>query len=166
MSNSLQPREPQHVTPLFPLPTPRVCPNPCPLSWWCHPTIWSSVVSFPSCPQSFPASGSFQTSQLFASGGKVLEFQFQHQSFQWTPGLISFTFLKSGILNSLLSKLCISMALWSVIRGLLWSFGGVFILWFFIFLEGFCCCLHIWSSNHLSWSLSTYFGKEIPSISH
>ena len=46
-----------------------VHPNPCPLSRWCHPTISSSVVPFSSCPQSFPASGSFPMSQLFASGG-------------------------------------------------------------------------------------------------
>ena len=59
-----------------------VHPNPCPLSWWCHPTISSSVIPFSSCPQSFPASGSFQMSQFFAS---VLEFQLQHQSFQWIP---------------------------------------------------------------------------------
>ena len=45
-------------------------PKPCPLSWWCHPTISSSVVPFSSCPQCFPASGSFQISQLFASGGQ------------------------------------------------------------------------------------------------
>ena len=52
-----------------PSPTPRVYPNSCPLSWCCHPTISSSVVPFSSCPQDFPASGSFQMSQLFASGG-------------------------------------------------------------------------------------------------
>ena len=50
---------------------------------WCHPTISSSVFPFSSCLQSFPASGSFQMSQFFASGGKVLEFQLQHHSFQW-----------------------------------------------------------------------------------
>ena len=49
---------------------PRVYPNWCPSSWWCHPTVSSSAVPFSSCPQSFPASGSFQTSQLFASGGQ------------------------------------------------------------------------------------------------
>ena len=48
-------------------------PNPCPLSQWCHPTILSSVIPFYSCPQSFPASGSFQMSQLFASGGQSTE---------------------------------------------------------------------------------------------
>ena len=47
-------------------------PNLCPSSWWCHPIISSSGVPFFSCPQSFPASGSFQTSQLFASGGKSI----------------------------------------------------------------------------------------------
>ena len=44
----------------------------CPLSWWCHPTISSSVVPFSSCPQSFPASGSFSMSQLFTSGGQSI----------------------------------------------------------------------------------------------
>ena len=56
--------------PPCPSPTPRVYPNSCPLSRWCHPTLSSSVVPFSSCPQSFPASGSFQMSQLFASGGQ------------------------------------------------------------------------------------------------
>ena len=53
-------------------PTPRVHPNPRPLSRWCHPTISSSVVPFSSCPQSFPESGSFQISQLFTSGGQSI----------------------------------------------------------------------------------------------
>ena len=61
----------QHARPPCPLPTPRVHPNPCPLSRWRHPTISSSVVPF-SCPQSFPASGSFQMNQLFASGGQSI----------------------------------------------------------------------------------------------
>ena len=54
-------------------PTPRAYSNSCPLSRWCHPTISSSVVPFYSCPQSFPASGSFQMSQLFTSGGQSIE---------------------------------------------------------------------------------------------
>ena len=70
ISNSLRPHEPQHTRPPCPSPTPRVYPNPCPLSRWCHPTISSSIVPFSSCPQSFPASGSFQMSQLFAWGGQ------------------------------------------------------------------------------------------------
>ena len=71
VSNSLQPHEPQHTRPPCPSPTSGVHPNPCPSSQWCHPTISSSVVPFSSCPQSFPASGSFQMSQLFASGGQI-----------------------------------------------------------------------------------------------
>ena len=72
VSNSLWSHELQHTRPPCPSPTPRVYPNSCPLSWWCHPTISSSVVPFFSCPQSFPASGSFQMSQLFASGGQSI----------------------------------------------------------------------------------------------
>ena len=71
MSDSLRPHEPQHSRPSCPPQTPRVHPNPCPLSWWCHPTISSSVVLF-SCPQSFPASGSIQLRQLFASCGQSI----------------------------------------------------------------------------------------------
>ena len=70
VSDSLWPHEPQHARPPCPSPTPGVHPNPCPLCWWCHLAISSSVVPFSSCPQSFPASGSFQMSQLSASGGQ------------------------------------------------------------------------------------------------
>ena len=62
--------------------TPRACSNSCPSRQWCYPTISSSVVPF-SCLQSFPASGSFPMSQVFASGGQISEFRLQHQSFQW-----------------------------------------------------------------------------------
>ena len=62
VSDSLWPHELQHTRPPCPSPTPGVHPNPCPWSRWCHPTISSSVISFSSCPQSFPASGSFQMS--------------------------------------------------------------------------------------------------------
>ena len=72
MSDSLRPHELQHARPACSSPTPGVHPNPCLLSWWCHPTISSSVVSFSSCPQSFPASGSFLMSQLFALGGQSI----------------------------------------------------------------------------------------------
>ena len=85
VSNSLRPHEPQHTGPPCPPPTPGVHPNPCPSSQWCHLTISSSVVPFSSCPQSFPASRSFPMNQLFTSGGQILEFQLQHQFFQWTP---------------------------------------------------------------------------------
>ena len=72
VSNSLQPHGLQHARPSCPSPTPGVYPNSCPLSRWCHPTISSSVIPFFSCPQSFPGSGSFQMSQLFASGGQSI----------------------------------------------------------------------------------------------
>ena len=72
MSDSLRSHEPQHTRPPCPSPTLRVYPNSCPLSWWCHPTISSSVIPFSSRPQSFPASGSFKKSQLFASGGQSI----------------------------------------------------------------------------------------------
>ena len=72
LSNSLWPHELQHARPPCATPTSRAYPNSCPLSRWCHPTISSSVVPFSSCAQSFPASGSFQMSQLFASGGQSI----------------------------------------------------------------------------------------------
>ena len=72
MSDSLRPHEWQYARPPCPSPTLGVHPNPCPLSWWCHPTISSFVVPFSSCPRSFPTSGSFQMSQLFASGGQSI----------------------------------------------------------------------------------------------
>ena len=72
VSDSLQPRAPQHARPPCPSPTPGVYSNSCPLSWWCHPIISSTVVPFSSCPQSFPASGSFQMSHFFASGGQSI----------------------------------------------------------------------------------------------
>ena len=71
VSYSLQPHGLQHARPPCPSPTPRVYSNSCPLSQWCHPTISSSVVPF-SHLQSFPASGSFQMSQLFTSSGQSI----------------------------------------------------------------------------------------------
>ena len=62
----------RHSRPPCPLPTPGVHPNPCPSSWWCHPTISSSVIPFSSCPQSLPASGSFPMNQLFSWGGQSI----------------------------------------------------------------------------------------------
>ena len=72
MSDSLWPHELQHARPPCPSPPPRVHPNPCPLSWWCHPAISSSVIPFSSCPQSLPASEAFPMSQLFAWGGQSI----------------------------------------------------------------------------------------------
>ena len=72
VSDSLWPHGLQHARPPCPSPTPGVYSNSCPLSRWCHPTISSSVVLFSSCLQSFPASRSFQMSQLFTSGGQSI----------------------------------------------------------------------------------------------
>ena len=73
MSDSLQSHELQHARPPCPSPSPWVCSNSCPLSWWFHPTISSSVASFSSCPQPSPASGSFPMSQLFTTGSQSIE---------------------------------------------------------------------------------------------
>ena len=72
VSNSLRPHEPQHARLPYPSPTTRVHPYPSPSSQWCYLTISSSVVPFSSCSQSFPASGSFQMTQLFPSGGQSI----------------------------------------------------------------------------------------------
>ena len=72
MSDSLQSHGLKHTRLLYPSPIPETCSNSCSSSQWCHPTISSSVVPFSSCLQSFPASGSFQMSQLFASGGQSI----------------------------------------------------------------------------------------------
>ena len=72
VSDSSQAHGLQHARLSCPSPSPRACSNSCALSRWCHPPISSSVVPFSSCLQSFPASGSFQTSQLFASGGQSI----------------------------------------------------------------------------------------------
>ena len=97
VSNSLWHHELQHARPPCPLPTSTVYSNSCPLSWWCHPNISSSVVPFSSCPQTLPASESFPISQLFAWGGQstgvsalasFLPKKSQGWSLEWT-GLIS-----------------------------------------------------------------------------
>ena len=72
MSDSLWPHGLQHTRPPCSSPTPGVYSNSCPLNLWCHPTISSSVVPFSSCLQSFPASGSFQMSQLFTSDSQSI----------------------------------------------------------------------------------------------
>ena len=91
LSDSLRPHEPQHTRPPCPSPTPGVYSNSCPLSRWCHPIISSSVIPFSSCPQSFPASGSFQMSQLFAWGGqRIGVFSFNISPTNEHRGLICF----------------------------------------------------------------------------
>ena len=108
MSDSLWPHEPQHTRPPWPSPTPRVHPNPCPLSQWCQSIISFSAVPFSSCPQPFPVSGSFLMNQLVTSGGQsigvsastsVLPMNTQ----DWSPlGWTSWISLQSKGLSSLL----------------------------------------------------------------
>ena len=69
---TLWPHGLQHARPPCPLPTPGACSNSCPLSWWCHPAISSSIVPFSSCLQSYPTLGSFPVSQFFSSGGQSI----------------------------------------------------------------------------------------------
>ena len=95
---TLRPHGLQHTRLPCPSPTPRACSNSCPSSWWCHPTISSSVIPFSSRLQSFPASGSFPVSQFFPSGGQstgvsastsVLPMNIQNWFPLWLTGLIS-----------------------------------------------------------------------------
>ena len=72
MSDSLWPHGLQHTRLPCLSPSPRVCSDSCPLSWWCHPIISSSVIPFSSCFQSFPASGSSPLSRLFALSGQSI----------------------------------------------------------------------------------------------
>ena len=72
VSSSLQTPGLQHARLPYPSSSLSACSNSCPLSQWCHPTITSSVIPFSSCLQSFPASGSFQMSPFFASGGQSI----------------------------------------------------------------------------------------------
>ena len=105
MSHSLWPHELQHARLPCSSLSPGTCSNSCPLSQWCHTTISSPVAPFSSCPQSFPALGSFPVSHLFASGGQSIEASASTPVFPmniqgWFPlGLTG--------LNSLLSKGCL-----------------------------------------------------------
>ena len=89
VSDSLWPYELQHSRPPCLSPTPGVYSNPCPLSWWCHPAISSSVIPFSSCPQSFPASGSFQWVSSSHRWPKYWSFSFSISPSNEDPGLIS-----------------------------------------------------------------------------
>ena len=90
VSDYLRAHKLQHTRPACPSPTPGVYPNSCPSNQWCHPAISSSVVPFSSCPQSLPASGSFQMSALRIRWPKYWSFSFTISPSNEHPGLISF----------------------------------------------------------------------------
>ena len=97
----MQPQGLKHSRLPCPSPSPGVCSNSYPLSWWYHTTISSSVTLFSSCLQSFLASGSFPIGWLFTSGGQSTGASASHQSFQW---IFRVDFLEAWRLSSLLSK--------------------------------------------------------------
>ena len=129
MSDPLRPHGLQQARVPCPSPTTRACSNSCPSSQWGHPTISSSVVPFSSCLQSFPASGSFQMSQFFASGGQsigvsasasVLPMNVQ----DWSPlGWTGWISLQSKALSSLDSKVSSVQFSHSVMSNSLWPHG-------------------------------------------
>ena len=127
MSNSLRPCELQHAMPLCSSLTPGVHPNPCPSSQWCHPTILSSVVPFSSCPQYFPASGSFQMSQLFVSGGQSIGLSastsvLPMNTQDWSPlGWTGWTSLQSKGLSRVFSRSTIQRHQFFNVQSSLWS---------------------------------------------
>ena len=97
MSNSLWHHELQHARPPCPSPTPGVHSDSCPSSWWCHPAISSSVISFSSCPQSLQVSESFPMSQIFAWGGQSTGVSALASFFQRTPRA---DLLQNGLVGS------------------------------------------------------------------
>ena len=110
VSDSLRTQGLQHARPPCPSPAPGIYPNSRPLSRWCHPTISSSVIPFSSCLQSFPASGSFQMSQLFASSGQGIGVSASTSALpmntqDWSPlGRTSWIFLQSKGLSKVFSN--------------------------------------------------------------
>ena len=109
VSDSLWPHGLQHTRLPCSSPTPGTYSNSCPLCRWCHPTISSSLTSFSSYPQSFPVSGLFKWFSSLHQVAKVLEFQLQHQSFQWvfridTSGWTGWISLQSKGLSRVVSN--------------------------------------------------------------
>ena len=155
MSNHLQPHELQNARPPRPSSTPRADPNSCPLSRWCHPTISSSVTAF-SCPQSFPASGSFPMSWLFTPCGQsigasasVLPMNTQ----DWSPlGWTGWISLQSKGLSRVFSSTTIRThqffsaqpSLWSNSHICIWLLGKAIALtiWTFVAKWWICFVIH------------------------
>ena len=134
-------------------PIPGVYPNPCPLSWWCHPTISSSVAPFSSCLQSFPASGSFQMSQFFASGGQSIgvcfSFNISPSSEHW--GLISF---RVDWLDLLAAQ--------GTLRSLLQHHSPkASILWHYAFFTIQLSQLYMTTGKTIALTIRTFVGREM-----
>ena len=135
----------QHVRPPCPSPTPGACSNSYPSNWWCHPTISSSVVRFSSCLQSFPASGSFQMSQFFTSGGQSIGLSdstsvLPMNTQDWSPlGWIGWTSLQSKGLSRVFSNTTIQKHQFFGIQPSLWSSSHIhyidIYLWLAIYLR-------------------------------
>ena len=125
VSDSLRLHGLQHARLPCPSLSPRICSNSCPFSQWCHPTISSSVVPFSSCPQSFPASGSFPMSWFFTSGGQsnrasvsVLPMNIQ----DWSPlGLTALISLLSKGLSRVFSNTTVQKHQFFGTQASLWS---------------------------------------------
>ena len=106
MSDSLQPHGLQHTRPLCPSPSSEVCPSSCPLHQWCHPTVSSSVISFSSCPQSFPASVFSSESALWIRWPKYWSFSFSISSVQFSRSVMSDSLQPHGLQHT--RPLCFS----------------------------------------------------------
>ena len=130
MSDSLRPHGLQHTSRPCPSPTPRACSNSCASSQWCHPSISFSVIPISSCLQSFPASGSFLISQLFASGG---------QSFGASTSAISPSNEYSGLISfNILYNPTQILSPWSLQSSNLfqqWKWHDIFIYLFYTFIH-------------------------------
>ena len=127
MSDSLWPHWLQHARPLCPSSIPRVYSNSCPLSWWCHPTISSSIFPISSCLQSFPASGSFPVSPLFTSSSQSIRASASASAFpmniqDWFPlGLTDLISLLSKGLSRVFSNTTVQKHLFFSTQSSLWS---------------------------------------------
>ena len=125
VSDSLWPQGLQHSRLPCPSPSPRVCSNSCPLSWWYHPTNFSSVILLSSCLYFFPASGSFSMSHFFPSGGQIIEASasvFPMNIQDWFPlGLIGLISLLSKGLSRVFSSTTIQKHQFLSAQLSLWS---------------------------------------------
>ena len=126
VSDSLQPHGLQHARLPCPSPTPGAYLNSCSSNRWCHPTISSSVVPLSSCLQSFQHQGLFQWVSSSYQVAKVLEFQLQHQSFQWFPlGWTGWISLQSKGLSRVFSNTTVQKHQFFGAQPSLWSNSNI-----------------------------------------